>query len=555
VRQAKGRCVRVHIVAPQWDEDKIIPRLAGHLVRAHGWSMSGAPDNMADCNVFFPYLMWRRSRFLTTPTIGFFTHREENWPEKEQQWAESAMRMGLRVSMCAKYLRELLPYGRSIRIPPPVELDKFVLADRMHPKRDRPLLGFSGFVYKRSGRKGEGLAARLQEQEGQRYELCAAGEGWPISTKFYTWAHMQRFYRKLDVYVCTAMVEGGPVTPLEALATGVPVVVPRGVGLLDELPEVEGVYRYPRGDYDGMIRAIRQAVEVPGNPEELRRVVEYYTVDRWNQSWLEAVESMVEKEVEIPPEVIADIPDWHGRAGVYCVAYGEPSRRCAATMIAGLKRHMPDLPVALVTDRPLGPEDVTITQPDRDIGGRWLKTQMYDLAPQEWQYVLYLDVDIEVTAPVGFLFDALQSGWDVCITLNPSKYHIIKYMSRPDNHEEVNVTINQIGTEEAIQLQGGVISFRRNPRTERTLKAWHEEWQRWGKRDQAALLRAVYKYPVKLYVLGYEWNTSTRYHKPERTAGILHHQMQARRHEGIVWGRNDSKEAWQAVEDWKERHP
>lgn len=544
--------MRAHIVVPSWEEDRIIPRLARHLTKAHGWSAGEIPDNMADVNIFFPYLMWKQRRFLSTPTIGFFTHREENWPKKEQQWSETAMRVDLRVTMCAKYLHELRPYGRTIEISPPVELNKFRLVERA--SHQPPVVGFSGFVYQRSGRKGESLVARLKQEESRHYELRAAGQGWPIPTKRYAWSGLHHFYRGLDVYVCTATVEGGPVTVLEALATGVPIVIPVDVGMLDELPEMVGIYRYPWGDYEGMVQAIRQAVAAPGDPGELRAVAECYPVERWNKSWLDTAESLAEKELEIPPEVIQDIPDWHGRAGVYCVAFGEPSRRCAVTMIESMKRHMPDLPVALVTDRPLGPEDITIIKPDMDIGGRWLKTQMYDLAPPEWLFILYLDADTEITAPIDFLFDTLQSGWDMCIALNPSRYHIVKYMLRPDNKEEVSATIDQIGTEEAIQLQGGVMSFRRNPRTERMFHAWHQEWQRWGKRDQAALLRAVYKYPVKMCILGYEWNTSTRYHPRERTAGILHHQMRARRHEGVVWGRNDSKEAWKAVRDWEEKY-
>jgi hypothetical protein len=74
-----------------------------------------------------------------------------------------------------------------------------------------------------------------------------------------------------------------------------------------------------------------------------------------------------------------------------------------------------------------------------------------------------------------------------------------------------------------------------------------DEWNRHGKRDQAALLRALWRVPVRLAVLGNEWNTVTRYYEPEMSAGILHHPMTARRWEGVIHGRLDSTEAWRMV--------
>ena len=96
-----------------------------------------------------------------------------------------------------------------------------------------------------------------------------------------------------------------------------------------------------------------------------------------------------------------------------------------------------------------------------------------------------------------------------------------------------------------------MFSFHRSDATERLFHAWHEEWQRWGKRDQGALLRAMYKTPLRLLVLGIEWNTSDRYPSPNGTAGIVHHQMKARRWAGIIPGRNDSKEAWDKIRSWE----
>jgi len=418
-------------------------------------------------------------------------------------------------------------------------LDLFTLGAR--PANERPTIGVSGTVYQ-GGRKGEWMVQRLAFEHPE-WHVIASGKGWPVETTWREWSEMPAYYRSLDAYLCTSLCEGGPVPPFEALACGTPVVVPSGVGQMDELPERAGIRHYPAGDYDAMVGAIERVLadDIGG----LRAVAAQYTVQRWCDAWLLALEHLA------TPAEDETRPDWRGRAGVYVVAYGGPSRKCARRCIESVHRHMPGVPVALASEAPLGPEDVYLDEPDADIGGRSVKTRVYDVTPAEWAYALYLDADTELTAPVPYLFDALQDGFDMCICTNPGKYHVTTQMYRPDNRDEVDTTFDEIGAQELEQLQGGVFSFYRNERTATLLRAWHTEWQRWGKRDQGALLRAMYKHPVRLNLLGIEWNTSNRYPAPNGTAGIVHHQMEARRHAGIVWGRNDSEEAWAAVHKWE----
>jgi len=208
---------------------------------------------------------------------------------------------------------------------------------------------------------------------------------------------------------------------------------------------------------------------------------------------------------------------------------------------------MPGLPVCLVSDSPLGLEDVFVQHPDSDVGARGPKTRIWDLAPAEWDYVLYLDADTEVVADISFLFQLLEDGWEAFFCLNPGKYVRLEEMRRPDNHEETAETLEVLGTGEVLQLNGGVFGFRRCQATERLMRTWHREWNRYAKRDQAALARSLHANPVRLYVLGNEWNTVTRYVAAERTAGILHYAMQARSWKGMINGRLDSSEAWAAV--------
>jgi len=215
------------------------------------------------------------------------------------------------------------------------------------------------------------------------------------------------------------------------------------------------------------------------------------------------------------------------------------------------KEHVAGAQVALASVEPLGPEDVFVEHPDVDIGGRCAKTKIYDLAPAEWDYVMYLDADTEIIADISFLYQILEDGWDMFICKNPARFHVIKNMVRPDNGKECDVTFRQLGSQELLQLNGGVFGFRRNERTAAFFRAWHEEWQRWGSRDQAALLRALWKNPVKLFVLSNHWNLVPNYDDPSKSAGILHWVQKARRWEGLVHGRADDKAAWAMVKEWE----
>ena len=57
-----------------------------------------------------------------------------------------------------------------------------------------------------------------------------------------------------------------------------------------------------------------------------------------------------------------------------------------------------------------------------------------------------------------------------------------------------------------LQLQGGMMFWRKNERTRAFFQAWREEWERWKGQDQAALLRALHRTPLKLWLLSNEWN-------------------------------------------------
>ncbi len=53
----------------------------------------------------------------------------------------------------------------------------------------------------------------------------------------------------------------------------------------------------------------------------------------------------------------------------------------------------------------------------------------------------------------------------------------------------------------------GVIAWRKSPEVARVFQAWGEEWLKWQRWDeQQALMRAVFKNPIRVLVLPEVWN-------------------------------------------------
>lgn len=540
--------MKVHIIASRLKADRVLPRLARTLSRETGWTLSERPRDDVDLNYFLPYIDRNPHGRLNTLTAAWFTHKDFNNPDKARLWDSVAEQVDLRLTSAPMYMLDLERHGTTALVRPAVEREHFT--PRKKHKTTLPVVGLSGYSYG-DNRKGEDLVKRLLENGYQGRAIWkASGRGWAVRTKPYSWDGLPQFFQSLDILLCASRIEGVPMPPLEALACGVRVVIPRGVGLLDELPDAPGVYRFRAGDYNSLCSALDEALQDgAGDKDALRALTEPYTARNWARDHARAFEALLYPSVQAE-----NLPDWRGRSGVYVVAFGEPSRKCAARCIQATKRVMPDVPVALVGSEPLGLEDVFIEQEDRDIGGRLGKLAVDRLAPHDWRYVLYLDADTQPVEPLDFLFNLLASGWEAFICKDMDKYHYAGMMKRPDNSAEFGATMQELGTEHVMQYNGGVFGFRRCENTRRFFRLWNEEYQRWLGRDQGALLRALHKNPLRLCVLTNHWNASTRYPLPPGEVALLHHNMEARRWARSINGRIDSRDAWNAVKEWETAH-
>jgi hypothetical protein len=462
-------------------------------------------------------------------------------------------------------------HGATLRFPLPLEGKRFTISAG-RKTGGSPVVGFSGYLYK-SGRKGEDLARRLVRKFASRATFKASGRGWPCPTKMYKWDGMPAFYQSLDVFVCTSSVEGGPMTTLEAMSCGVPVVIPRGVGLHDELPDTHGIYRYDKGNANGLEQALKKALDELGTVDRqaLRAATKPHSVAAWCEANEAAFSEFLghgsaeyEAETYNKPQIPAiELKD--GEYGIYCVAFGKPARLCAKHLVNTIHANMPGVPVAVVSDKALGNEDVPIQFPDKDIGGRIAKLSVYDLAPKEWKAILYLDVDIEITKDdPRVYFDWLADGWEFVICKDAHLKDTMKDFQRRNNTEEYTQTINQLGTTEALQINGGVWGFRRCRRTRAFFKRWLAEWNVHRQRDQGAFMRALYTDPLRVLWLCNEWNTLITWKGHEYppgkkgSAGVIHNVGIARRWEGQVPagdGGLTGPSAWAMVEKFMSAHP
>jgi hypothetical protein len=570
---------RISVICRNPGEDRIIPRMARALRDVNGWLLGAAPDPTADAIYLSAYFESQTLKERpAVPVAGYLTHREENPPgnAKARLFDQMAQRLDLRVTTCRLYADQVRQWGPTIQAAAPLERERFNLTPQppsLRRKGERMVVGLSGYTYPNK-RKGEDLVkGMLASKLGQRAEWRASGRGWPVPTRRYAWKDMPDFYRGLDVLVVPSRVEGIPMPPLEALACGVSVVIPRGVGLLDELPDVAGIHRYEKGDLESLLTALQAAMEgrASVDREGLRAATEPYSVENWCRDLALGMEDLLagkahidagveEREPDAPvrrPSVVTSEPVERGTAakrGIYMVAFGGPARESGRRLQESIRKHMPDVPICCCGAKPLGLEDVFVEQPDSDVGGRRAKLKAYELSPAEWQSVLYLDADTEVISPdVVRYFEWVEAGWEFVICKDPHLMDTMAAFGRRNNVAEMTDTEEVVHTLNTLQYNGGVWAFTRNERVQRFFQRWQTEWEKHAQRDQGALVRAMYADPLKVLVLGNEWNTFPKYTKGIVSAGLMHYPGDARRWRGLIPGRIDSEEAWRMAQEFEAR--
>jgi lipopolysaccharide biosynthesis glycosyltransferase len=181
------------------------------------------------------------------------------------------------------------------------------------------------------------------------------------------------------------------------------------------------------------------------------------------------------------------------------VAFGDNARIEATASIATLRRHH-DLPIYVIGDKPIaGAQFIKFDNPG--YGARWAKLNIDKLV--DCDNLIYLDADTRILDNLSPAI-AMLDNFDLIMAYSVNQgYDIFNHIEL----EERETTLREIGTPYPLQLQAGVMFINRL-RCLNLFEAWRQEWQRFKQQDQAAFVRALYRTPVRLGLLGMDWNST-----------------------------------------------
>ena len=264
---------RVHIKIA--DRGWILEKCAREIAdRSAGVSFGTEPDPSADLQYYINYSA--RSRRVSAVEVAFFTHSEFD-ENARRRYFEAARQVDHCVCMSDRYAKELLEYGipgdKITTIAPGVDLDEF---------RPKIRVGVVGRTY-HTGRKGEALVAQVMDVPGIEWRFT--GSGWPGPSVHVPDGGMPDFYNDLDYVLVPSLYEGGPMSVLEGLACGVP-IISSDVGWVSEYPHIP----FETGNADSLRRVLAGLV---AEREALRSPVLERTWSSWAEQHLQLFERLL----------------------------------------------------------------------------------------------------------------------------------------------------------------------------------------------------------------------------------------------------------------------
>ncbi|HUX06575.1 MAG TPA: hypothetical protein VMX35_04615 [Acidobacteriota bacterium] len=193
------------------------------------------PD--ADIHYYINYGYFRQ-RMPNGLILANFTHYDPDHLAEEFKRAASEADHCIAISnQTADRLRELGVPDERISV---------VLIGADVQFRPKMTLGIVGRVYP-GGRKGDKLVqALLNDAElMEGLQIVATSDNWGVP--IWNFDSPADFYRSIDYLLVPALIEGGPVPFMEALACGTLAIAPP-VGVIPDFPHIE----YPTGDFEAL---------------------------------------------------------------------------------------------------------------------------------------------------------------------------------------------------------------------------------------------------------------------------------------------------------------
>ena len=204
-----------------------------------------------------------RTNRVSPIEIGFFTHQER------EATAKAAFEHGARnVDVCVAMANATKDIISSFGVQQVEVISQGVDLDTFYPV---VRIGVVGRTYT-TGRKGEDMVTAVMDIPGIEWHFT--GHGWPGPSQHVPDEQLPDFYRSLDYVLVPSYEEGGPMSVLEALACGCPVIAP-GVGWVPQFPHIE----FNVGDIPDLRRVLAECVT---RKQVLRRHVEPYSWATWS---------------------------------------------------------------------------------------------------------------------------------------------------------------------------------------------------------------------------------------------------------------------------------
>jgi hypothetical protein len=265
----------VQIVGPddQWILERQARQLVSKLPYARFVPWRPALDVPAGLVYYMNYALFERKTHHID--VGFFTHRDD-----DQQFLERARAMDHAVCMSTIYANWLKAEG--------VETVSHIKTGfDFYRFRPRLVVGVIGLL--RHSRKGKHLV-----------ELVKSLQFVELRTTEGNLQHSQlsEFYRSLDYVLIPATIEGGPMSLLESLGIGTPVIAPDNVGMIPEFSASDAILLYPTGDGDALIDLLTKCYEKKCESQSL---VHDRTLDHWAESHHELFRRLLlERRIAFP---------------------------------------------------------------------------------------------------------------------------------------------------------------------------------------------------------------------------------------------------------------
>jgi glycosyltransferase involved in cell wall biosynthesis len=245
----------VQVVGPTdgWVLERLARRLAAKLPYAEFVPWSPQRRSAPGLAYYVNYALCREPSGLID--VGFFTH-----PEDERTFLEHARRMDFCVCMARQYADWLRALALTKVAHIPMGFDYY---------RYRPCLVLCVVGLLEHPRKGGQLVEELRRLP---FVEIVTTEGRLRSE------NLRAVYQQADYVLIPAIVEGGPLCLLEALAMGKPVIAPAEVGIVPEFGAAPCICRYPAGNAAALVRLVTDCYE---KKRQSARLVCCRTFDDW----------------------------------------------------------------------------------------------------------------------------------------------------------------------------------------------------------------------------------------------------------------------------------